>query len=75
MDVKKKIKMSFYNWIQENHGKNENINPTKFGGEKYYVQYNLWIWIQSNYILIEFKNFSSIQIACNVIQYFHSNGT
>jgi hypothetical protein len=40
MDMKKKINMPFYNWIQENYGKNENINPTKFGGEKYYVQFN-----------------------------------
>ncbi len=41
MDMKKKINMPFYNWIQKNYGKfSENVNLTKFGGEKYCVQFN-----------------------------------
>jgi len=67
--MKKKINMPLYNWIQENYGENsiefnliqfnwnfnENINPTKFGGEKYCVQFNLIYEFESNPIQSHFN--------------------
>ncbi len=62
------------NWMKFN----SNSNSTQFHS-MYLNQFNLGFWTQSNSIQLELNwisnqfKYNSIQVACNVFQYFYSN--